>query len=100
MELIINIDSNSIECDILLNEFKNSCYHITITITKKELGYLELKKNQKPRSLQNLIICDLAYGWVYQGIIIECRKRFHLGNSQIEDFKNKTLNIFYIKITK
>lgn len=45
MELIINIDSNSIECDILLNEFKNSCYHITITITKKELGYLELKKN-------------------------------------------------------
>lgn len=42
MNLIINIDSNSIECDIVLNEHKY-CY-ITVTITKKKISILGNKK--------------------------------------------------------
>lgn len=68
MNLITKIDSNTIECDSLLNKLKNECYHIPVTIYKEK--YLGIwKQYQKPRRLQNLITCDLDYG--SQGIIID-----------------------------
>lgn len=91
MNRIINIDGNSIQCDIILNELNNQYYHIyrSYHLLKKNLSG---NKNLKSRRLQNLIICDLDYAWAYQGIVTDEKV---LTWEILKDFKNKTLsNIF------